>query len=601
MPILTAQNLMKSHGASVLLEGAELHLARGEKVGLVGRNGTGKSTLLKILAGLEDADSGQVVRRREAHVAYLAQDPPMSTTETLMDIALAGAKLCREHLDPHEAELRAEQALKGLGIENPHQKVSEASGGTRRRAALAAALLQQPDLLLLDEPTNHLDPGTSDWLQAELRALPGALVLVTHDRYFLNQVVDRIVELRHRKLKSYEGSFQDYLQARLDEDGQAERVEGNRRQRLRAELAWLGTSPAARSCKPKARMERARAAVNEVVDVEKPLQLPMFQLERMGKVLVDAKDLRVGWPDKTVIQHLTLLVTRGERIGIVGPNGAGKTTLLRTLLGEIPPLAGTVTRGATTQVMQIDQQRSGLEQTWTVREAGSPAGTEWVTTPTGKMHIAGYLEQFLFKFDDLRQTVATLSGGQRFRLLLARKLQEPMNLLVLDEPTNDLDFETLELLEETLLAWPGTSLIVSHDRAFLDRVCTAIIDVPGDGTATLHAGGWSDLQARKNQKVASAPVAAAVRQVAKTDAPPKLTFAEEKRLTGMEAEIEAAEDRVVAAEARLADGDITADYAKLQAAIAAQTAAAQARDDLWTEWQRLEEKQRVWLAWKNGG
>ncbi len=534
-------------------------------------------------------------------MAYLAQDPPMSTTETLMDIALAGAKLCREHLDPHEAELRAEQALKGLGIENPHQKVSEASGGTRRRAALAAALLQQPDLLLLDEPTNHLDPGRSDWLQAELRALPGALVLVTHDRYFLNQVVDRIVELRHRKLKSYEGSFQDYLQARLDEDGQAERVEGNRRQRLRAELAWLGTSPAARSCKPKARMERARAAVNEVVDVEKPLQLPMFQLERMGKVLVDAKDLRVGWPDKTVIQHLTLLVTRGERIGIVGPNGAGKTTLLRTLLGEIPPLAGTVTRGATTQVMQIDQQRSGLEQTWTVREAGSPAGTEWVTTPTGKMHIAGYLEQFLFKFDDLRQTVATLSGGQRFRLLLARKLQEPMNLLVLDEPTNDLDFETLELLEETLLAWPGTSLIVSHDRAFLDRVCTAIIDVPGDGTATLHAGGWSDLQARKNQKVTSAPVAAAVRQVAKTDAPPKLTFAEEKRLTGMEAEIEAAEDRVVAAEARLADGDITADYAKLQAAIAAQTAAAQARDDLWAEWQRLEEKQRVWLAWKNGG
>ncbi len=598
MPILTAQKLQKSHGASVLLEGAELHLARGEKVGLVGRNGTGKSTLLRILAGLEQADSGQVVRRREAHVAYLAQDPPMGTTETLLDIALAGVKLCREHLEPHEAELRAEQALKGLGIPDVHQRVAEASGGTRRRAALAAALLQQPDLLLLDEPTNHLDPGTSDWLQAELRSLPGALVLVTHDRYFLNQVVDRIVELRYRKLRSYEGSFQDYLQARLDEDGQAERVEGNRRQRLKAELEWLGHSPAARSCKPKARLERARAAINEVVDVEKPLQLPMFQLERMGKVLVDAKDLRVGWPDKTVIAHLTLLVTRGERIGIVGPNGAGKTTLLRTLLGEIPPRAGTVTRGATTQVMQIDQQRSGLEPTWTVREAGSPTGTEWVQTPTGKMHIAGYLEQFLFKSEDLRQQVATLSGGQRFRLLLARKLQEPMNLLVLDEPTNDLDFETLELLEETLLAWPGTSLIVSHDRAFLDRVCTAIIDVPGNGTATRHAGGWSDLQARKGQKPVTATTPTTLRAVTKLEAPPKLTFAEEKRLAGMEAEIEAAEARVAAADARLADPVMAADYPQLQAAIAQQAAEVQARDALWAEWQRLEEKQRVWLQWK---
>ncbi len=598
MPILTAQNLHKSHGASVLLDGAELHLARGEKVGLVGRNGTGKTTLLRILTGLESPDSGQVVRRRDAHIAYLQQDPPVGTTETLLDIALAGVKLCREHLDPHEAELRAEQALKGLGIPDVHQRVAEASGGTRRRAALAAALLQQPDLLLLDEPTNHLDPGTSDWLQAELRAMPGALVLVTHDRYFLNQVVDRIVELRHRKLKSYDGTFQDYLQARLDEDSQAERVEGNRRQRLRAELAWLGTSPAARSCKPKARLERARAAVAEVVDVDKPLVLPMFQLERMGKVLLDAQDLRVGWPDKTVIHHLTLLVTRGERIGIVGPNGAGKTTLLRTLLGEIAPLAGKVTRGATTQVMQIDQQRSGLEPQWTVREAGSPTGTEWVTTPTGKLHIAGYLEQFLFKFDDLRQPVSTLSGGQKFRLLLARKLQEPMNLLVLDEPTNDLDFETLELLEETLLTWPGTSLIVSHDRAFLDRVCTAIIDVPGDGTATRHAGGWSDLQTRKSQKVGSAQAVAPARAVVKADAPPKLTFAEEKRLAGMEAEIDAVEARLAVAEAGLGDPAVAADFSQLQAAIARQTAAAQARDDLWAEWQRLEEKQRAWLAWK---
>ena len=599
MPILSLLHLTKSHGASVLLDDADLFIARGEKVGLVGRNGTGKSTLLKMMAGLDQTDSGEVVFRKGAHVAYLAQDPPVRDAQTLLDIALAGAKLCRGHLDPHEAELKAEQALKGLGIANIHQEVAAASGGTRRRAALAAALLQQPDVLLLDEPTNHLDPATSDWLQGELRALPGALILVTHDRYFLNQVVDRIVELRHRKLKSYEGTFQDYLQARLDEDVVAEKAESNRQQRLRAELDWLGRSPAARSTRPRYRLERARAAVAEVVEVDKPLQLPEFQLERMGKVLLDAKNLKVGYPDKTIIGHLDLLVTRGERIGIVGPNGAGKTTLLRTLLGELPPLAGSVQRGATTQVMLIDQDRSGLDPSWTVRQAGSISQTDYVQMPGGKMHIAGYLDQFLFKTDDLRQPVTTLSGGQRFRLLLARKLQEPMNLLVLDEPTNDLDFETLELLEETLLAWPGTSLIVSHDRAFLDRVCTAIIDVPGDQTATRHAGGWSDLQARKVPKVVAKP-AEAPKPVVKGDAPPKLTFAEEKWLETVEANVEKAEDRVAAADAQLADPAVATVFDRLQAAVAEQAAATAARDGLWAEWQRLEAKRDAWTAWKSG-
>lgn len=599
MPILSLSHVTKSHGASVLLDDAELFVARGEKVGLVGRNGTGKSTLLRMLTGLDHADVGEVVFRKGAHVAYLAQDPPVRDAQTLLDIALAGARLCREHMDPHEAELRAEQALKGLGISDMHQLVSAASGGTRRRAALAAALLQQPDVLLLDEPTNHLDPATSDWLQGELRSLPGALILVTHDRYFLNQVVDRIVELRHRKLKSYEGTFQDYLQARLDEDVVAERAESNRQQRLRAELDWLGKSPAARSTRPKYRLDRARAAVAEVVEIDKPLQLPEFQLERMGKVLLEAKNLTAGYPDRTMIGHLDLLVTRGERIGIVGPNGAGKTTLLRTLLGDLAPLSGSVQRGATTQVMLIDQDRSGLDPNWTVRQAGSISQTDYVKMPSGNMHIAGYLDQFLFKTDDLRQPVSTLSGGQRFRLLLARKLQEPMNLLVLDEPTNDLDFETLELLEETLLAWPGTSLIVSHDRAFLDRVCTAIIDVPGDGTATRHAGGWSALQARKTVKPV-AKVVDAPKTANKVEAPPKLTFAEEKWLETVEQRVDDAESRVSLADAQLADPAVATAFDRLQAAVAEQAAATAARDALWTEWQRLDQKRDAWSAWKSG-
>lgn len=607
MPVLSAQHLSKSFGVSHILTDAQLHLLRGEKIGLVGRNGSGKSTLLTILAGVEPPDSGEVVLRSGTHVAYLSQNPALDEDATLLDVALAGAARCREVLDEHERLTRAEQALAGLGLRDPQLRVRLASGGTRRRAALAAALLQKPDLLLLDEPTNHLDTETCEWLQRRIQQFPGALILVTHDRWFLNQVVDRIVELRQGVLRSYPGTFQDYLDARMDEDLLADKLEARRQNLLRTELDWLSRSPAARSTKPKARIQRAETLQKQERMVQASIQLPQLSAERLGKTVLEARDLAVGFGTKRLVEHLDLLLQPGDRLGLVGPNGAGKTTLLRTLLGELAPLGGQIITGKNTQVMSIDQQRTGLDPRWTVQQAGSLAGGDWVEVGGHKTHVASWLEQFLFKTEDMRQQVSTLSGGQRFRLLLARKLQEPANVLVLDEPTNDLDFETLSVLEVALSQYPGCVLTVSHDRAFLDRVCTGILHVVGDGTTARHAGNYAQFltnqaeQAKRDraQERATQPAAAPKSASAKGAPAPKLTWAEEKKLAGIEAEIEAAEEAVAAAEARLEEPAVLRDATALGAATAGLAATVAARDALYEEWQRLDAKLAAWQASRN--
>jgi ATP-binding cassette subfamily F protein uup len=533
------------------------------------------------------------------------QNPDLSNAETLLDVALAGADRCREPLEGYERMLRAEQALKSLGVSDPHLSVKLASGGTQRRAALAAALLQQAELLLLDEPTNHLDAETVTWLEGQIRSYPGSVVLVTHDRWFLNQVVDRIAELRAGQIRNYQGTFQDYLEARLEEDALTDRLEARRRNLLRIELDWLGRSPAARSTKPKARIQKAEGIVNAERDTAKPLRIPQLQADRLGKNILHARNLTAGYPGKELVKGLDITLVRGDRLGLVGPNGAGKTTLLRTLIGELPPLAGEVVLGQQTKVMTIDQQRAGLDPTATVQEMGSIAGGEWVMLGQEKTHVIGYLEQFLFRREDMEQPVSTLSGGQRFRLLLARRLQEPMNVLVLDEPTNDLDLETLQVLEEALSQYPGCALIVSHDRAFLDRVCTGILHVRGDGHLDRHQGNYSQFLANvaERDKVARAKAAqeaVQVKPVVRVETAPKLTWAEEKRLASMEAEIETAENAVAALEEKLASPEVSADFSRLQAVMQDHAKAQLRRDELWGEWQRLEAKQQAWAAARRG-
>jgi ATP-binding cassette subfamily F protein uup len=603
MPILTARHLCKSFGVHTLLDDAELHVARGDKVGLVGRNGAGKSTLMRLLAGVEPADAGELTFRSGTHVAWLPQEPDVTGCRTVLDVALMGARQARGLREPHEQQVAAEQALGHLGVRDHGLAVAAASGGTLRRAALAGVLVQEADLLLLDEPTNHLDVDAAAWLEQRLRQFPGAVVMVTHDRWLLNQVASRIVEVRRGRLHSYDGTLQDWLETRLEEDAQSAREEQNRRNLLKAELDWLGRSPAARSTKPKARLVKAQtAAAATGWQAEPVVQLPKLPSDRLGRTVLEAHALSAGH-GAALVRGLDLALRPGDRVGIVGPNGAGKTTLLRTLLGDLPPLTGRVQHGLNTRPVWLDQGRSGLDPTASVRQVATPAGGEYVTIGDEKLHVATWLGMFLFRGGDLQQPVATLSGGQKMRLLLARRLQEPMNLFALDEPTNDLDFETLEVLEQALAQYPGCVLTVSHDRAFLDRVCTHLLEVPGDGTATLHVGGWSALQARKS---AAANTPAAVVRESKAapvpvssseTAPPKLTMAEDKRLAGIELEVEAVEQQVATAEARLGDPEVLADVNALRQATDALAAACTRRDEVWQAWQVLEAKRDAWQAW----
>lgn len=611
MPLFTARGLHKSYGASVLLDDGELHIGRGERIGLVGLNGSGKSTLLRILAGLETAESGEMAWRNGIRVVYLPQAPELDESMTLLQVAMHGATQAAgstaSGMQPYEREVQAVRKLSELGVPDPDITVAQASGGTRRRAAIAAALLQAPDVLLLDEPTNHLDTRTVEWLERTLCGFGGALVLVTHDRYFLNTVVDRIVELRRGTLFSWPGTFEDYLAGRLDQEHLEARTEHNRKRRFAAELDWLRRSPKARSTKQKARIQRAEAIRHTDYQPEKEVKLVVNQGRRLGKRILDCVKVDVGFAGHApLVQGLQLAMTRGMRVGVVGDNGVGKTTLVRTLIGEHPPLSGDVTLGINTQALHIDQQRSGLDPDATVRESATPAGGDWVQLgegdKRGKQHVASWLEQFLFRGDDLRQKVSTLSGGQRFRLLLAKRLQEPMNLLVLDEPTNDLDFETLSVLEDALVSYPGCLMVVSHDRAFMDRVCTHVLELSGGGDWLLHVGNWSEWQARSRSDRANAPKKARKRaEVAvDDDAPPKPTWAEQRRLEVIEAEIEAAELAVDRAQAALADPRVAGDYSKLAPASAALQDVTERRDALYWEWQQLEDKQATWAAFKTG-
>jgi ATP-binding cassette subfamily F protein uup len=482
-------------------------------------------------------------------------------------------------------------------------------------------LAQEPDLLRLDEPTNHLDIETVSWLEAALLAFRGAVVMVTHDRWFLNQVALRIVALRGGALRSYPGTFQDYLTQRLEDDALDRRLAAQRRDLLAKELDWLGRSPAARSTRPKARLERARALIAERVEVERPLQLPDFAVERLGKTVLEARGLTVGHPGGPVVcADLDLTLARGERLVIVGRNGAGKTTLLRTLLGDLPPLAGSVRLGQNTQPMWIDQQRSGLDPEQTLRQAAALGGGDVVEVGGVRQHVAAWLGQLLFRPEDLDQKVGSLSGGQRFRLLLGRKLQEPANLLVLDEPTNDLDLETLGVLEASLERWRGCALIVSHDRAFVDRIATGLLHVEvgaagGAGVVTRTAGGWAQLLALRGAAAEAAREAQREERLAQraaraagggagegaaeeARAPAKPTWGEERRLAGIEAEIEAAEAELARREAALGDPALASDHLALAAAAAAQAAQAAIVAALWEDWQALERKAEAWAAWQ---
>ncbi len=613
MPILSARGLDKAYGARPLLKDATFTLKRGEKAALLGPNGTGKSTLLRILAGIEPVDAGVVDRRREASMLYLPQEPVLDAEKNAREIVA-------EKLGQWSGEHEVDEMLDRLGVRDRERQVGTLSGGERRRVALARLFVAKPDLALLDEPTNHLDADTIAWLEQYLRNdFQGAVLMVTHDRYVLDAVATRIFELDAGRLVEYAkrddhlGAYADYLEQRAERDAHEERVERNRQNLLRREIEWLRRGPKARSTKQKARIERANAKMAEPGLVQRA-RVDFVGLEEgasgLGGTILDLDGITVGIDGRTLVRDLTLHMVRGERMGIVGPNGAGKTSLLRVVNGELEPVKGTVKRGNQTRIALFDQARANLRDDWTVldniaeREGAERTGAGTVSIGDRTMDVRSYLELFLFDGQSSRRKVSALSGGERARVALALALKTGANLLLLDEPTNDLDIVTLSAVEELLESWPGCAIVVSHDRWFLDRVATSILAFEGDGKVNLYGGNWSSYRERlaanagkadgAQATIAAAPKPKAAPAAASSGEKKKLTYAERLELEKIMDVIAEAEVKVTELEAKLADGSLWGKSPELAKETQALLDGARAEvERLTARWEDLEARSAV--------
>ncbi|MGL4190374.1 MAG: ATP-binding cassette domain-containing protein [Sphaerotilus sulfidivorans] len=579
MALLTLQDACLAYGHVALLDHAAMSLEPGERLGLIGRNGTGKSSLLKILAGLERPDDGLLQLQQGLRRHYVAQEPqfaPGATVFEAVSVGVAEAKALRERYEAHAPgeDLDALQSrIEALGGWTWEQRVTETlerlqlpadrvvdelSGGLKKRVALAQALAAAPDVLLLDEPTNHLDLEAIVWLQDLLAGFAGAVILITHDRAFLDAVSTRILELDRGQLRSYPGSFSAYeaTKARELED---EALANARFDKLLAqEEVWIRKGVEARRTRSVSRINRLvalreqRAARRDVVG---KVRLELDTGSRSGKIVAELEGVAKSYGTRAIVRDFTATILRGDKVGLIGPNGAGKTTLLKLILGEIAPDAGTVRQGTQLQVAYFDQMRDALDLDATLADTISP-GSEWVEIGSTRKHVMGYLGDFLFSPARANSPVRTLSGGERNRLLLARLFAKPANVLVLDEPTNDLDIETLELLEELLQDYAGTVFVVSHDRRFLDAVVTSTIVSEGDGRWREYEGSVEDWLAQSQRAAALAAKAAKAAPKAEAPAPAvaapaaapaaapkrKLSYKEQRELDELPARIAALED-----------------------------------------------------------
>ena len=595
MTLLRAANISLAFGSRTVFHDLELVVEEGERVGLIGVNGSGKSSLMKILTGAMPPDSGELQLRRGTTVTYLPQEPVFD------DGATVESELLKGGAPAHEGRA----LLDRLGVKEWDRDVAELSGGTRKRVAVARALLTRPDLLMLDEPTNHLDADTVDWLEEELDRLEGSLLLVTHDRYFLDDLVDRIVEVEPGAgLVSYPGNYHSYLEQKATRDEEAERQQHKRERWIAQEVAWLRQGVEARRTKSKSRIERARKLM-----AEKGLQraetaaLQTAAAPRLGHTVIEAKAIGKWFDQRKIIENVSLILQKGERIGIVGKNGAGKTTFLRMLLGDLPPDQGEVIIGKNTKVAYYDQQRAQLDPEWTVYESalgervrGDVRRSEdFIELGDRRIALRDYLDDLLFPVPMQKMQVKALSGGERNRLLLARLFLQGANVLVLDEPTNDLDLVTLNVLESLLLQFTGSVLLVTHDRYFLDKVATSILCFE-NGSAIRYPGNYETYLSLRPRGGSGRSVSVDKTQSGKRPQPRKpgkLSFKEQRELSTIEGDVEIAEKRKTAAEAALADPQT---YAKeplkvpeLQRELAASTAEV---DRLYRRWQELQDLTR---------
>ncbi|MCF3936510.1 ATP-binding cassette domain-containing protein [Acuticoccus sp. M5D2P5] len=596
-PLLTLQDIALTFGGTPLLEDASLQVGAGERIALVGRNGSGKSTLLKIAAGIVAPDSGRRFMQPGATVRYLAQEPDLSAYASIEAFVQTGLG---PGDDPHAGRI----ILEGLGLD-PDAPTTKLSGGETRRAALAHALAPDPDVLLLDEPTNHLDIAAIAWLENLLEERRKALVLISHDRRFLETLSTAVVWLDRGHTQRMERGFAEFEDWR---DGIIAAEEEERRRldkKIEQEQEWLRYGVTARRKRNMGRLRNLQALRQERRDQRKQTGLADMQIgaaERSGKRLIIAEGLEKAFGGKPIVKDLSLTVMRGDRIGFVGPNGVGKTTLINILLGRLQPDAGTVRFGVDLKPILLDQRREGLDPTMSLRKAISPSGSDQITVGQTTKHVAGYLKDFLFTPEQFNTPVGALSGGERARVLLGRAFAMESNILVLDEPTNDLDLETLDLLAEVIADYDGTVLLVSHDRDFLDRTVTTTLVAEGGGKWSEYPGGYSDMLDQRGA-APTEPVGNEKREKApKKDAAPrpaqqkkvKLSFREKHDLETLPAKIEALEKEIAEMSERLADPNLYAKDPKrfdaLTTAITEKQTEREAAEERWLELEMKREE-----------
>lgn len=634
--ILSAQSIAMSFGAQPVLKDISLTLHDGERLGLIGRNGSGKSTLLKIMAGAITPVDGLVTRRQGLRIGMLDQNCTLDPEKAVGGVLEDAGRALRELIDEHEtlsdrmvhtapdspehralenryAELHHQLDVAGawslthdikrisiaLNLPGHERLAGTLSGGELRRLDLAATILSKPDVLLLDEPTNHVDMATVEWVEHYLANYSGSLILVTHDRYFLELVVTRIVEIEFNRIFSFPGNYAEFMRRKLDLHGVESRTEMGRQNLLRRELAWLQRGPKARSTKQKARIRRYDELESEEgLRIQKELTLEIPQPQRLSKRILEADHLAFGYGDTPLFENFTYIFQKGMRVGVVGPNGCGKTALLRVLMGVEEPTSGTLFISEATDFLYVDQTHEEIDPNQTILNFVSNGANYWDINGR-RMYVPAYLERLLFDMDSVKMPMRNLSGGERNRIELAKKLLRGGNFIILDEPTNDLDLATLRVLEEALRSFDGCAMVVSHDRYFLNRICTHLLAFEDDGSIAHIAGNYDDyLLWRERTRRDGAPARPVPKRPAKDPRPAhgagRLTYLERKELGEIEAAIEAAETEVEGVEGRVHEpGFYERDYKKVQEILSALEAAKAETERLYRRWHDLEERANI--------
>lgn len=582
--LLSAEHLSINFGSRQLLDDVNFYLNEGDKVGVIGINGTGKSTFLKVLSGVTEPDGGTISRNPNVQVSLLPQNPAMEESATVLEQVFLHFPAEFRELNEYEAKAM----LNRLGITDFAQKVGTLSGGQRKRVALAAALIHPADVLILDEPTNHLDSEMVAWLEDWLRRFKGGLVMVTHDRYFLERVVNHITELSRGKLYHYEANYSKYLELREQRAEMAEASERKRQSILRVEREWIMRGCKARTTKSKERIQRYEALLNqEAPETDEAVQMAAAS-SRLGKKIIELRDVSKAFDGRPIVSRFSYNLLRGDRIGIVGRNGAGKSTLLHLMAGELAPDSGTVEVGATVKIGHFSQEGRELDLNQRVYDFIHDIADE-VRTDEGTFSANQMMERFLFPGDLQSVPIGRLSGGERRRLYLLSVLMEAPNVLLLDEPTNDLDVTTLSILEDYLLGFPGPILAVSHDRFFLDKLAESIFEVRGDGEIHRFTGNWTDWQAKRRAEEAPSPKAEKPKPAAERPRERKLkfTFKEQREFETIDADLAELEAQITACQTD--QESCGSDYVKLQELQARQAELEAALEEKTERWVYLNE------------